>query len=219
MRALSLSVVVMLVCAGAQVDAVGAEELPGLAGNSPKTIGAAGRSEPVLLAQLPPLRRRPRRSLLAERVIPNPPLPPEEVTVQNPHTDDLLVGFVDLRKQPPKPKEHHIPAGTSKKFLLDRDAGATIERVYELITPAGQVLQQVENVPVPPVRIWDLVVWEYKITYQVAGQPELTQKSRRSIGVIPLPPGPQMPKTVDAFQTALDNKNPGAAAAYDNPKP
>lgn len=186
---------------------------------SVKTVAAAAVVAPPPQVPGGILPRRPRRTLLAERILPNPPLGPIEVTVQNPHTEDLLVGFVDLRKAPPKPKEHALPAGTSKKFLLDRDAGATIERTFELLTPAGQVVQQVETIPVPPARIWDLVVWEYKVTYQVIGQPELTRKSRRSLGVVPLPAGQAMPDELNIYQAAIDMKNPGAAAAYPVPKP
>lgn len=164
-------------------------------------------------AQLPPI-----RTLLAERVIPNPPLPPQEVTIENSHTQSLIVGYADLRKVPVKPKEHAIKPGETQKYLLERDAGATIERTYETITPAGAVLVQVERIPVLPVRIWDLVVWEYKTTYIVVGQPEMDQKSRRSIGVIPLPPGAAMPPKIDVYQAAVDEQNPGAAAAYLAPK-
>jgi hypothetical protein len=160
----------------------------------------------------------PVRTLLAERVVPNPPLPPLEAAVENRHSTALIVGYVDLRKTPPRPREHLIKPGETQKYLLDRDAGATIERVYELITAAGNVVEQVERVPVPPVRIWDLVVWEYKTTYQVVGKPELDEKSRRSIGVIPLPPGAAMPPKIDVYQAAIEMNNPGAAAAYLNPQ-
>ncbi len=180
-------------------------------------IGQAGPRGPIVPGGILP--RRPRRTLLGERVIPNPPLGPVEVTVENPHREDLLVGFVDLRKSPPKPKEHSLPAGKSKKFLLDRDSGATLERTYELLTPAGQVVQQVETIPVPPAHLWDVVVWEYKVTYQVAGQPELTRKSRRSLGVVPLPAGQGMPPSINIYQEAIDMRNPGAASAYPVPTP
>jgi hypothetical protein len=176
-------------------------------------VVAAAVAANTAAAQIPPI-----RTLLAERVVPNPPLPPLEVTVENRHTENLIVGYVDLRKVPPRPKEHVMKPGTAQKYLLERDSGATIERTYETITPAGAVLVQVERIPVLPVRIWDLVVWEYKTTYQVVGQPELDQKSRRSIGVVPLPPGAAMPAKIDVYQAAIDNQNPGAAAAYLNPK-
>lgn len=175
-------------------------------------IVASATASPTA-AQAPPI-----RTLLAERVVPNPPLPPLEVTVENLHSENLIVGYVDLRKTPPKPKEKLMKPGESQKYLLERDSGSTIERTYEVITPAGAVLVQVETVPVPPVRIWDLVVWEYKTTYVVVGQPELDQKSRRSVGVVPLPPGAAMPAKIDVYQAAVDNQNPGAAAAYLNPK-
>jgi hypothetical protein len=172
----------------------------------------------VMLGSAPVAAQLPVRTLLAERVVPNAPLAPLEVTIENRHTQDLIVGYVDLRKTPPRPREHVIARGTTQRYLLERDSGATIERTYELITAAGNVVQQVEQIPVPPIRIWDLVVWEFKVTYQVAGRPDLDQKSRRSIGVIPLPPGALMPAKIDVYQAAVDMQNPGAAAAYLNPK-
>jgi hypothetical protein len=170
-------------------------------------------ASPTLAQVVPPV-----RTLLGERVVPNPLLPPAEVAIQNNHTENLILGFVDLRKQPLRTREHLIAPGTTQKYLLERDAGANIERTYELITAAGNVVQQVEVVPIPPQRIWDVVVWEYKVAYQVVGQPQLDQKLRRSIGVIPLPAGAAMPPALDVFQAAVEEENPGAASAYLNPK-
>lgn len=160
----------------------------------------------------------PVRTLLGERVVPNPPLPPAEVAIENRHSENLILGFVDLRKTPLRAREHLIAPDQTQKYLLERDAGANIERTYELITAAGNVVKQVEVVPIPPQRIWDVVVWEYKVAYQVVGKPELDQKLRRSIGVIPLPPGAAMPPTLDVYQAAVEEENPGAASAYLNPK-
>ena len=47
---------------------------------------------------------------------------------------------------------------------------------------------------------------------------EFPQKSRRSIGVIPLPPGIALPPRIDVYQAAVEMQNPGAAAVYLNPK-
>jgi hypothetical protein len=160
-------------------------------------------------------------TLRSRQVVPNPPLPPATVTCQNSHTQDLILGFVDLRKHesPPRAKEHMVVAGTSQQFLLDRDAGATIVSVYDEVLPTGETVERVERIPLPPQRIWDLVVWEYKVTYQVVGSPELDMKTRRSLAVLHLPAGTQMPAAIDVIREAQQANNPGEAALYAQPQP
>lgn len=161
------------------------------------------------------------RTLLSRSVVPNPPLAPLTVTFTNTHTEDLILGFADLRKHdfPPRTREHTVAHGATAQYLLDRDSGATIETVWSVLLPNGEVVNEVERTPVPPQRIWDVVVWEYKVTYRVAGQPELDMKSRRSLGVLFLPPGEEMPPTIDAYRESVQAGNPGAASAYANPMP
>lgn len=150
-------------------------------------------------------------------VVPNEPLPPLKVAIQNSNTQDVIVGFYDIRKHPLSPREHTLPPQGSQNYLLERDAGATIETVFTVVTPAGDTVERVDRVPIPPQRIWDLVIWESKVTYRVVGRPELDKKTRRSLGVLYLPAGLDMPDTIDVFAEAQKADNPGAAAAYPSP--
>lgn len=161
------------------------------------------------------------KTLVSRAVVPNPPLPPLTVSFPNTHTEDLIVGFADLRRHefPPRPAEHTIPRGTTAKFSMARDAGAVLETVWDVVLPPGEVVRQVERLPIAPQQIWDLVVWELKVTYRVVGQPELDMKTRRSLGVLYLPAGADLSDTIDVYREALRANNPGAASAYANPTP
>jgi len=182
-------------------------------------IGVAPGFVPAVPVWLGPFARRfapPRgaRTLLAERVIPNPPLPDALVRVFNSHKEHLIVAFVDLTDETKKPKEIQINAGKEVTFQLKRDAGAKLERTYEVVTQARNVIQQTVVFEIPPQPIYDALVWEYKVVYQVAGQPELNQAGRRSLAVLHLPPGDRMPAEIDAYEDALDAGNPGEVAKY-----
>lgn len=61
-----------------------------------------------------PFARPGTRTLISERIVPNSPLPPSEVRVTNTHTQDLIVGYVELTKKPIKPREHAIAPGKTK---------------------------------------------------------------------------------------------------------
>jgi hypothetical protein len=174
---------------------------------------------PVAPALLGPFGRRfgpppGARTLLAEQLIPNPPLSDALVKVFNSHTEHLIVSFIDLSDPTKKPKDIQINAGKEVSFQLKRDSGAKLERTYEVVTRAGNVVEQVVVFDIPPRPLYDVLIWEYKVVYQVAGQPELNQAGRRSLAVLHLPPGDRMPAEIDAYEDALDAGNPGEVAAY-----
>jgi hypothetical protein len=158
------------------------------------------------------------RMLMGERLIPNPPLPDALVKVSNSHREQLIVSFVDLTDPTKKPKEILIKPEQSQTFQLKRDSGAKLERTYEVVTLARTVAQQVVVYDIPPQPIYDVLVWEYKQTYTVIGQPELNQMGRRSLAVLHLPPGDRMPAEIDAYEDAIDAGNPGEVAAYVRPQ-
>jgi hypothetical protein len=186
-------------------------------------IGVGPGFVPAVPVWMGPLARRflpPRgaRTLLGERLIPNPPLPDALVKVSNTHSEQLIVSFIDLTDPTKKPKEILIKPTASQTFQLKRDAGAKLERTYEVVTQARNVVQQVVVFDIPPQPIYDVLVWEYKQTYTVIGQPELNQMGRRSLAVLHLPAGDRMPAEIDAYEDAVDAGNPGEVAAYVRPQ-
>lgn len=174
---------------------------------------------------LPSLNYTPQ--LVSRRVVPNPNLPPAKVNLVNSSDDELIVQVVD-QFQPRQPEEIKIPAKTQATMMLGRDAGSTIEETYLVPGPVGSLIERTERHPVPPQQRYTLVAWSDKVTYQYIDKrkqrpqgtvPSFDLKTHVSLGVIPVPPGPQLRdgETVDIPDVARRINNPGAARFYPQP--
>lgn len=171
-----------------------------------------------------------RPQLVSRKVIPNPPLPPATVTLQNPSSDPLVVQIVD-RFDPRQPPEETIAAGGQTAVSLARDSGAVLEEVFLVPGIDGIVREQVETHPIPPEERYTLTVWSDKETYRVLpfkgapkGAPKtvtegFSQRSQVSLGVIPIPAGEllQDGEQLDLISTTKRLRNAGAVVHF--PKP
>jgi hypothetical protein len=89
----------------------------------------------------------------------------------------------------------------------------------------GGWIEQVQTFPVPPQPRFTVVAWANRVTYSyvdrkgVSVLPDFDLKTHVSLGVFPLPPGEYLRdgETVDVFQEALYQGNPGAAAGFGPP--
>lgn len=165
--------------------------------------------------------------LVSRRVIPNPPLPPARVSLDNSGPDELIVQVVD-QAVPMAPPEVRIPAGASSPVAFERDSGGTLEEVYLAPGPLGTLVEQVERFPIPPQPRYTIVAWSNKVTYQYIDRrkekpkgavPSFDLKSHVSLGVFPIPPGDLLPEggRVDVYREATLQRNPGAVLHYPRP--
>lgn len=168
----------------------------------------------------PALRWAPR--LRQREVVPNPPIPPVEIVLQNKHKEALVVRVFDKRDRSKK-YDLKLEPFASAKIKIDRDPGAVAREAITIVGPRGGGVQDTRVVNLPPEVLYDVVVFENKVTSQFfdrtknkSNRPDSQQKSLVSVGVFPIPPGGQMKtgSTVSVFDSAKEQRNPGAAALF-----
>ncbi len=168
--------------------------------------------------------------LVSRQYIPNPELPPANVTLKNPGADPLVVQVVDLF-MPKQPPEEKIKSNGEVTIQLARESGGVLEEVFLVPGPNGILLEQTARHPIPPQQRFTLTVWADRETYKVLpfkdapkGAPKsvtegFSRRSQVSLGVIPVPPGEllQDGEQMDLVLTTKRLKNPGAVVHF--PKP
>lgn len=168
--------------------------------------------------------------LIRREFIPNPPLPPANVTLINSGSDPLVVQIVDLF-DPRQPPEEKIEAEHQLDIQLARESGGTLEEVFLVPGPGGILLEQTASYPIPPEQRFSLTLWSDKETYKVLpfkgakkGAPKsvtegFSRRSQVSLGVVPILPGELLRngEQMDLVQIAKRLKNPGAVVHF--PKP
>lgn len=166
------------------------------------------------------LRLAPR--LRQREIVPNPPLPPVEIMMRNDHREMLVVRVFDRRDGLKKYDLKLAPHSVSK-IKIDRDAGAVARESITLVGPRGGGIQDVRVSQLPAQSLYEVVVFEHKVTSQYfdrtknkSSRPDSEQKALVSVGVFPIPAGEQMKSgsQVSVFSTAKSQKNPGAAARF-----
>lgn len=168
--------------------------------------------------------------LVSRRFVPNPNLPPANVTLINSGPDPLVVQIVDLF-DPRQPPEEKIEPGRQFEIQFARESGGTLEEVFLVPGPGGILLEQTASHPVPPEQRFTLALWSDKETYKVLpfkdakkGAPKsvtegFSRRSQVSLGVIPILPGELLRdgEQLDLMQIAKQLRNPGAVMHF--PKP
>lgn len=168
--------------------------------------------------------------LVSRQLLPNPPLPPAEVTLTNSGTDPLVVQIVDLFR-PTQPPEEKIPANGSVQVSLERESGGTLEEVFLVPGPGGILLEQTASHPIPPRQRYTLTVWSDRETYKVLpfkgakkGAPKsvtegFSRRTQVSLGVISVPPGDLLNdgEQMDLILITRRLNNPGAVAHFPRP--
>ena len=177
---------------------------------------------------IPSLTHTPK--LIRREFVPNPVLPPANVTLINSGTDQLVVQIVDLF-DPRQPPEETIPAGSNLQISLARESGGMLEEKFLAPGPGGILLEQTASHPIPPEQRFILTIWSDKETYKVLpfkdapkGAPKsvtegFSRRSQVSLGVLPIAPGELLRdgEQFDLIQIARRLKNPGAVVHF--PKP
>jgi len=156
--------------------------------------------------------------VLSEQIIPNAPLPAVTLRISNTHSDGLLVLLAD-RRNPSAPKKLRIPQGGSETVVLERDSGSTVVQTIESRDGFGNWDRREVQVPVPPVVLYDVSVYEeflQSIAIDATGKSpnviEDVNYQPRSVGFLLLPPGDQLQdnSVIDVYRAASDSQNPGA---------
>ena len=168
--------------------------------------------------------------LVSRNLVPNPPLPPAQVTLINSGSDPLIVQIVDLF-DPRQPPEQNIPAGSDVQISLARESGGTLEETFLIPGPGGLLLEQTESHQIPPEQRFTLTIWSDKETYKVLpfkdakkGAPKsvtegFSRRTQVSLGVLPIAPGELLRdgEQFDLVQIAKRLKNPARWYIFQNP--
>lgn len=157
-----------------------------------------------------------------QEVRPNPPLPPAQLGLLNNHRSALIVLLGDQRNG--SVQQLRVEPGQLNTVTLDRDAGATLIETYETLSPTGIWQRQQFSTPIPPAQIYDLSIYEeflQSIAIDRTGKSpnpiEDINYMPKSVGLILIPPGPQLPQnsTFDTYATAKAVNNLGAVRRFD----
>lgn len=161
---------------------------------------------------------QPSYRVVNEQIVSNPQLPPVSLRISNTHSDGLLVLLAD-RRNPAAPKRLRIPQGGSEIVVLERDSGATVTQTVEWADSFGNWDRREIQIPVPPVVLYDLSVYEeflQSIAIDATGKsPNVIEDINyqpRSVGFLLLPAGEQLQdnSVIDVYPAAADSQNPGA---------
>jgi hypothetical protein len=161
---------------------------------------------------------QPGYRVVSEQVIPNASLPPVSLRIANTHSDALMVLLAD-RRNPAAAKKLRIPQGGSETVELQRDSGSTILQTVEWLDGFGNWDRREIQIPVPPVVLYDVSVYEefiQSIAIDATGKsPNVIEDINyqpRSVGFLLLPPGDQLQdnSVIDVYRAAADSQNPGA---------
>lgn len=169
--------------------------------------------------------------MVGREYVPDPPLTPAEITLQNSGDDPLLVQIVDLAV-PRQPTELKIPPGSSAAVELERESGGVLKETFLIPGPAGILIEQTAVHPVAPEQRYWLVVWSDREVYRVLpfpnarpGAPKsvtegFSRRSGVSLGVIPVPPGDLLREKEDFDLIPITRRlrNPGAVVHFPLPR-
>lgn len=161
--------------------------------------------------------------LVRRAIVPNEPLPPVTVEFENLHKEELVLRIHSIAAA--RPIEVSILPGKSTLQKIERDAGATLEEVFLVPGPRGEVVEEVHRIPLPPKKLYDVVTYANRVTSlyfdrtkgKKSAVPDETGLSLVSLGVFPIPPGDAISdgEHIDVYREAQAQRNPGAAALLD----
>ncbi|MCA8991819.1 MAG: RICIN domain-containing protein [Planctomycetaceae bacterium] len=161
--------------------------------------------------------------LVSREVIPNPPLEPVTVALQNTHSNELWVLVTDLR-DPKQSMRLKIPPDVSTNVILDRDAGARVIETWRIPLTG---IEEVREVEVPPALLYDMSVYEIAVlsvvrdrtTNRGGGRINNVIGAPKSVGLYPVPPGNHLlDGTLDIYAAAKREENTGAVRRIDPKK-
>ena len=169
----------------------------------------------------PPAVVIPTQQMVQQSVRANAPLQSAPTEFLNSHRNELLVRIMDLRTG--VPTDLTIPAGKTRDFIFERDAGATFVERYEVVDALGNVFQQQFTTQVPPITFYDVTVYE-KFLQSIAidrtgkspNKIEDINYQPKGVGFFVIPPGESFRGgKIDVYRSAKQANNPGAVRRLD----
>lgn len=158
-------------------------------------------------------------SFLQRKVIPAEALPPVRIDFENSHREELVARILDDRGN--VPREVRIAPGDSVSVELERTPGALLEETYTVVDPAGNLVQETQQIPLPAPPRYTVLVYVNRVTSMYfdrtrnkSNTPDEVNLSLVSLGAFPLPPGDELQdgERIDVYSAAVSQRNPGAAA-------
>lgn len=148
----------------------------------------------------------------------NPPLPPAKVELVNSHREPLIV-ILGNNQSAESPEPFKISVGARRLLELPRDAGATLEEVYEVRSFNGQWQRVQTSTTIPPSQTYDVSVYVEHLqsiaidrTGKSPNPIEDINYAAKSVGWFALPSGAALPDSsqIDLYSKAKSANNPGA---------
>lgn len=155
---------------------------------------------------------------VSREIRPNPPLAPSEVELFNSHSSAVMVLLGDQR-QSQALQPIRIEAGSAVNVTVERDPGATLVEVVEVLSPLGDWSREELVTPIPSSSLMDLSVYEEFLqsiaidrTGKSPNRIEDMNYAPRSVGLFFLPAGAELPDQarIDVYAQAKSADNPGA---------
>ena len=153
----------------------------------------------------------------------NPALQPARIHFENTSAEELRVQIFDTTADA-KVEEFAIPGRSTHAAALARYSGATVEETLLVADPFGAVRAESRVYEIPAGNIYHVVVWSNRVTSVYFDRtknkgpiPDEESRSLVSLGVFPLPAGPELVdgSVVDVLKLAKAQRNPGAAGLFD----
>jgi len=157
-------------------------------------------------------------TVIHSEVVPLPPLPPVEIRLENPHREDVVVQWGGALRPGAEPETIDIPAGTSIRRQVQRDAGAKRVETVRVRRFDGTLVEEVREYRIPAQPLSTLAVFENRIQSVYIDRtgkdptPGSVTRGLRSLGAFRLPPGNALRdgQVINVYQEAVSRRNPGA---------
>jgi hypothetical protein len=155
--------------------------------------------------------------------IPNAPLAPAEIALQNPSQNAVWILLTD-RRSGREPQKIRIESNSQKVVRLERDSGAMLVESFEQQMLDGRWQSERYRTPIPPAILYDISVYEeilqsIAIDATKAGGNRImdTNFQPKSIGFFVIPPGDAVSQrgAINVVGKAKAARNPGGVRRMD----
>ena len=157
-------------------------------------------------------------TVVRSEMVPLQSLPPVEIRLHNAHREDLVIQWVDALRPGARPETIEIPAGSTVRRQVNRDAGVKRVETVQVQRFDGTLVEEVREYVIPAQPLYTLAVFENRVQSVYIDRtgkdptPGSVTKGLRSLGVFRLPPGDLLRdgELINVYEEAAVRQNPGA---------